>query len=191
MPNWVDNTVIIEGEKEIISEIKEKLSRPTPMDEEGQSKCISFLNIVGPPQDKWDEYKQVHGWANGEQTGNTDYNWYNFNNTNWGVKWDACDPSIIEETDNRIVYWFNSPWSPPIRAFIALSLQYPTVTIKDEWIEEQGFGSTVILKNGEDEEVDGFDWICGDCNHKHSGETDSFYNEETYEHTCPNCGVTR
>jgi hypothetical protein len=193
MPNWVSNTVSIEGEKEIISEIKEKLARPTKVSAEGntEAQVISFLNIVGPPDDKWDEYHGMHGYSEGEKKGDTEFNWYNFNQSNWGVKWDACDPSIVDEGTTKVVYEFQSPWSPPIRAFIALSEQYPTITITDEWIEEQGFGSTVILKNGEDEEVDSFDWMCGDCDYKHAGETDSFYNEETYEHTCPNCGVSR
>ena len=190
MPNWVDNTVIIEGEKEIISEIKERLARPTKV-KDSEPQVISFLNIVCPPDDKWDEYNGMHGYSNGEKQGDTEFNWYNFNQANWGVKWDACNPSIVDETDTKVVYEFQSPWAPPIRAFLALSEQYPTITITDEWIEEQGFGSTVIVKNGDDEEVDGFDWICGYCNYKHQGETDLFWNAETYEHTCPKCEVSQ
>jgi len=186
MPNWVDNTVSIEGDEEIISEIKERLARPTNV-RDGEAQVISFLNIVCPPSDKWDEYNGMHGWSEGEKKGDTEFNWYNFNQANWGVKWDACDPSIVHEGTTKVVYQFQSPWSPPIRAFIALSEQYPTITIKDEWIEEQGFGSTVILKNGEDEEVDSFDWMCSYCNYKHQGETDSFWDAEKYHYTCPEC----
>jgi hypothetical protein len=167
MPNWVYNNLTITGSKEDIQKVKEQLNQPF---EKGDAKysnpIIAFWNIVKPPVEKLDEYNGVHGYADGEAQGNTEYNWYNFNNREWGTKWDigVADGSSYSDTelvytgiDTEVKYVFNTAWAPPIPAFDALAEQYPTLEIELEWEEEQGFGGTYLWVDGEGSETESYD----------------------------------
>ena len=120
MPNWCYNTLLIEAEPQVIAKIKAQLSAPYESKHqdlksdtwttETVQKDLSFWNIIRPPADKMDEYHGTHGYANGEKQGDTEWNWYNWNITNWGTKWDASDPELVEESDISLQYRFNTPW---------------------------------------------------------------------------------
>jgi hypothetical protein len=195
MPNWVFNDVTIEGDTESIAKVKAQLSQPITVHKrdwqtmvtttEIVTPVLSFLNIVAPPADKMDEYHGIHGFADGKEQGKTSYNWYNFNNANWGTKWDV-EAELTLDLPEKIAYRFDTAWSPPQNALIALSEQYPTLTITNEWEEEQGFGSTLIYTDGEEDEIDGYNWRC-DSGHKHSEDPAEFYDEELDEYICPQC----
>ena len=159
MPNWVYNTLSIEGSEEEIAKVKAQLGKPIQKryaeDKEVSiysNPIISFWNIIAPPDDKLDEYFGTHGYANGEKQGETEYNWYNFNNTKWGTKWDIAvadeekysDTSLEEEHATVLRYRFNTAWSPPLPAIEELSLQYPKLEITLEYEEEQGWGGEIL-----------------------------------------------
>jgi hypothetical protein len=159
MPNWVYNNLTIEGSEEEIAKVKAQLGKPIQKryneDEEVtnySNPIISFWNIIAPPDDKLDEYFGTHGYANGEKQGQTEYNWYNFNNTKWGTKWDIAvrdseqhsDTSLEEEHATVLRYRFNTAWSPPLPAIEELSLQYPKLEITLEYEEEQGWGGEIL-----------------------------------------------
>jgi hypothetical protein len=159
MPNWVYNNLTIEGSEEEIAKVKAQLGKPIQKryneDEEVtnySNPIISFWNIIAPPDDKLDEYFGTHGYANGEKQGQTEYNWYNFNNTKWGTKWDIAvrdseqhsDTSLEEEHATVLRYRFNTAWSPPLPVIEELSLQYPKLEITLEYEEEQGWGGEIL-----------------------------------------------
>jgi hypothetical protein len=159
MPNWVYNHLTIEGSEEEIAKVKAQLGKPIQKryaeDKEVtnySNPIISFWNIIAPPDDKLDEYFGTHGYANGEKQGQTEYNWYNFNNTKWGTKWDIAvrdseeysDTSLEEEHATVLRYRFNTAWSPPLPAIEELSLQYPKLEITLEYEEEQGWGGEIL-----------------------------------------------
>jgi len=158
MPNWVYNELTISGSAEDIAKIKEQLAQPKPMPngEASEERVISFWNIKHPPLDKLDEYHSTHGWAGGEATGQTNYNWYVFNNREWGTKWDAGDASLNSESETSLSYSFSTAWSPP-SVFTALSEQYPDATITLWYEEEQGWGGKIGFENGEENEIDSWD----------------------------------
>lgn len=192
MPNWVFNNLKIEGEERVISELRDKLSRPIPphKGEESVAAPISFWNIICPPEDKWGEYFETHGWGPDGRTGDTSMNWYNFNNREWGTKWDACNPDFSQPNPTTLLYSFDTAWCPPARAFEHLSEQYPQLTISIEWQEEQGFGATLVFTNGEATEVDGYDWLCGECDYRVvDGAVDREYCEDCEDTVCPKCKV--
>lgn len=169
MPNWVTNTLDIEGTPEDIKAIKAQLSaeyviketswnpetKENEVKESTVSKDISFWNIVRPPADKIDEYHTIHGWGADGATGQTHFNWYNFNNREWGCKWDASEANLTEETETHLSYYFNTPWAPPLPAMEHLSLQYPNATLRLRYEEEQGWGGVESYQEGvsETEEV--------------------------------------
>lgn len=204
MPNWVFNTVTIKGNKEDIKRVKEQVSKPFTMPNRDWktdevtivevNPTFSFWNIVRAPEDKLELYYETNGSKKdpitGEmvRTGDTEWNWYNFNNREWGTKWDVSNDATLEdEAKDYLIYRFDTAWAPPVGALNALSLQYPNLEISNEWEEEQGFGSTMIHKNGEEEEFDGYDWKCGDCDFLYCGDPSAIWDEETYETMCPKC----
>lgn len=173
MPNWVTNTLTITGSEQAVQKVKTQLNQPfTKNWGEGEktevysNPIISFWNIVKPPEDKLDEYFGTHGYADGKEQGNTKYNWYNFNNNEWGTKWDIAVPDgesfsettlVVTGNPEEVVYGFNTAWSPPIPALDALAEQHPEVEITLAWEEEQGFGGTQMWADGSTWEEESYD----------------------------------
>lgn len=193
MPNWVFNNVRIVGEERVISELRDKLARPVPQrekEEESPTAPISFWNIICPPEDNWDEYFGTNGWGPEGRTGDTYDNWYNFNNREWGTKWDACNPDFAQIQPTELLYTFDTAWCPPTQALEHLSSQYPQLTITNAWQEEQGFGATQVFDNGNVTETEGYDWMCSECDYQVvDGAVDREYCEECEDVVCPKCRV--
>lgn len=154
MPNWVFNHLTIEGSEEDINKVKaqvgavvkRKYKGADEVDEEiDEEPIFSFMNILPPPEDKLDEYHAVHGYAEGGKTGDTEYNWYNFNVREWGTKWDARDVDLLEEHKTSLHYKFDTAWSPPTPVIEKLAQQNPNLTITLEYREEQGWGGEVAF----------------------------------------------
>lgn len=90
MPNWCNNSFRIEGPKEKISAIWEKISNT-------QEEC--FLQTICPLVT--------------DPCRDTVIN-------NWGTKWEVSAEGMeYEETgDTAVIYgWFESAWAPPVSAF--------------------------------------------------------------------------
>jgi hypothetical protein len=138
MPNWVTNTLTIECEdKDYLAEVGARLRAPIPS-HAGHTENypeFSFWNIVKPEDAILDEY-----FANADATqlsnGN---NWYNWNNRNWGCKWDAR-VHFAEMVDGNLVYEFDTAWAPPIQVIETLAETYPELEITLRYVEEQGWG---------------------------------------------------
>ena len=152
MPNWVYNHLTIEGSEEDINKVKaqvgavvkRKYKGADEVDEEiDEEPIFSFMNILPPPEDKLDEYHAVHGYANGEKTGDTEYNWYNFNVREWGTKWDARDVDLLEDDETYLHYKFDTAWSPPTEVIAKLAEQNPNLNLSLEYREEQGWGGEI------------------------------------------------
>lgn len=155
MPNWVYNTVFLSGTPDQIEKAKQQFATPherfqSRWDEETKNFVsevvtwegdFSFWNIVSPEDVEW--Y-------------NTNSNWYNWNVSNWGTKWDAS--SIEMETqDGLLTIRFETAWSPPIAVLETLSSQHPELNIELEWEEEQGFGGTIEFSEGSHNEISFYD----------------------------------
>jgi hypothetical protein len=166
MPNWVFNHLHIEGDAEQIQKVKAQLNKPITKhykDKEGEkpttysNPIFSFWNIIAPPDDKLDEYFETHGYSPDKgKTGETEYNWYNFNNREWGTKWDCAvsdeqkysDTELVEESETSLHYRFDTAWSPPSPAIEKLSEQYPELEITLSFEEESGWGGEYLFQEG-------------------------------------------
>jgi hypothetical protein len=165
MPNWVFNHLSIEGDAEQIEKVKNQLNRPITKhykdkDEEKatlySNPIFSFWNIIAPPDDKLDEYFETSGYVNGKKTGESPFNWYNFNNREWGTKWDVAvadgakysDTALQEESDTSLNYRFDTAWGAPLDAIAKLSEQYPELQITLDFEEEQGWGGEYLFTGG-------------------------------------------
>lgn len=146
MPNWVENTINITGSVEDIADFKAKASqaKTTVWDnkEELDKSVLSFINFISPPQEAIasGEYYGTHGWKEGKEVGKTPNNWYEFNNREWGTKWDASDPELRDEDATELSYYFQTAWAPPEPVFRAMAKQHPKLTFQFHSVEEQGWG---------------------------------------------------
>lgn len=219
MPNWVFNTITIEGDEREIERVKEQLNRPfirkyeesewneatktwerKVVEAEYKKPVFAFHNIIAPQDmDAYAKQPERGGislddpdwYAKSKAFAATQPDWYSFNTTNWGTKWDvACgndedDSTLTAEFPNALHYRFDTAWSPPVPALEELSRQYPTLIITDEWEEEQGFGSTITCFNGETTETEEFNSICHDCDKKLV--EDNIWREEADRNLCQKC----
>jgi len=196
MPNWVYNTLTIEGEAERIDEVVAQLNKPfTKQFSEGETTysnpIIAFWNISKPSDDILDEYI---GTASGGNISNPN-NWYSWNNANWGTKWDigvADDvtydtTSTCRETPNSVSYSFETAWSPPEPVMITLSQQYPDLELTLEYQEEQGWGGEVYFSNGMITTLEHYTWKCGGCAYGEPDNADENYCETCEDYVCPKC----
>jgi hypothetical protein len=212
MPNWVDNTLTVEGSPEAVMQLKAQMNKPFKQSVQSlgdlayelkevsySNPVFSFWNIVAPPADKLDEYHGTHGFENGQQVGETPYNWYNFNNREWGVKWDVAvsDDSQYSETqlindepngeNHVLVYRFRTPWGIPEEALCKLSAQYPTLLLTLEYEEEQGWGGSAEFLRGNFTSIGEYNWICWQCDYAETGDPDNNYCEDCEGLICPQC----
>lgn len=94
---------------------KYNISFPNPLYQEIQS--AEDLEKLG---NQYLENKKNYGAAN----------WYDWRCQNWGTKWNAEDASLDEENDGtELHYHFMTAWAEPVPIYLALSEQFPDVTI--------------------------------------------------------------
>lgn len=78
----------------------------------------------------------------------TKQDWYHWNIREWGTKWDI-DNAEIEVYPNKIIYIYNTAWSPPVSALDKLAEQYPFVSIHSRFIDENDcFAGEVYWESG-------------------------------------------
>ena len=199
MPNWVSNSVTIEGAPDIVNSIKEQLGKSytMPVQAKGdlayvvEDKLIestfSFWNII-KPTDMDAYHKQPDFNSDKPYAGN---DWYSWNSRNWGVKWDTTNPELVHDEPNGnnlvLVYNFETPWGTPDEALIELSRQFPTILITNEYMEETGWGGEAEYLRGEKLSESDYNWKCWECDYKELGEPP--YCEACDYDMCPSCGA--
>lgn len=152
MPNWVYNKLIATGDADEIARMREQLSQPfvtrktdydkpdRPTVEVTVESPFSFWNIKHPAPEELDDYFTVSD--NKAPEGN----WYNWNNRNWGVKWDANSVEVTNSESAFEVY-FETPWGPPT-IIEELSRQYPSLHFELSYEEESGWGGVDTYSDG-------------------------------------------
>lgn len=91
MPNWCINRAAITGPKPVITELKQVLARNDP---------------------------ELLAWMVPQPRFEGDQEWYAWNVSNWGTKWDVTDVTMLDDTkDDSVTVEFSTAWSPPVEAF--------------------------------------------------------------------------
>jgi hypothetical protein len=79
--------------------------------------------------------------------------WYDWNVREWGTKWDACDSSFDDNTEDKgpnLYYSFNTAWSIPEQVYKAITEQHPELDFEFYCEEEQGWGAEYKSTTDED-----------------------------------------
>ena len=190
MPNWVYNSLTIEGSEELIADVKRMLNRPFVQKHDSWNQTtgkmelsdtlypnpvFAFHNIYNHTQDgiseeeylKQPDHKQPLAEAL-EFKGN---HWYDWNVRNWGTKWDVAvshdekypDTEITIDSKDTLAYRFNTAWGPPVEAIVKLSTQYPDLDFELSYEEETGWGGLLQFEAGNINEIESYENKCRDC----------------------------
>ena len=143
MPNWCENKLTVIGDNEDLTVFKDHVKGT------GTDMCLN--NIVPMPKELYDTTSP-----------GDDDNWYNWRIRNWGIKWDI-DASLIGESDNILIYEFDSPWAPPHEWVRNAALIFPDLSF-ELYYREPGmcFQGTILAQkdlfiNHEDDYVEDID----------------------------------
>lgn len=120
MPNWCNNTLRISGDKEVISRIRDWY-------EKYQSNKTE-LGLFGTFYPLPEELKDTTAPS-------SEPNWYDWQTTEWGTKWDTGEVCLVVETENEIRLLFDTAWAPPIAFYEKLSEDYPKLHIRASYYE--------------------------------------------------------
>lgn len=190
MPNWVYNSLSIEGSKELIADVKHMLNKPFKKSHDSwnmansqmeisetaySNPIFAFHNIYNHIQDgvSDEEYlKQPdHSLPLEESLMFKGNHWYDWNVRNWGTKWEVGvsdddkypETELMEEDETSLSYRLNTAWSPPVPAIIKLSEQYPDLDFNLYYQEETGWGGETQFKNGFITNDENYESKCMDC----------------------------
>jgi hypothetical protein len=215
MPNWVYNGLTIEGNPDEVKKLMAQMNKPFKQLQDSwnvktqqmEKKNIIYSNPVFA-------FHNIYNYMNAGITEDVymsqpDYtlplaeamrfpsnDWYNFNNREWGTKWDVAVHSEekypdtnMEDTangENHVVHYnFQTAWSPPFPAISKLSTQYPSLLFTHSYEEETGWGGECEFVRGEKISESSYGWMCSGCEHT---EDETPYCEGCEFDVCPSCG---
>lgn len=108
MPNWCNNTAVINGPKPVIDEIKAVLA-------DNEKGLLSWMRPMLQAESE---------------------NWYDWCVTNWGTKWDINEAFIGDDCEeDSITFSFDTAWGPPIEAFRHWAERDGRVTYRLTYVE--------------------------------------------------------
>lgn len=187
MPNWVYNSLSIEGNAEDISAIKTQLNKPFSRIHDSWDKdtgamakkeykysnpVFAFWNIIAPTDlETYETQPEFNAQSVLDVMTSQGNDWYNFNYREWGTKWDVAvhdeddypDTELVEEWTDRLIYRFNTAWSPPLPAIHTLSAQYHNLEFTLSYEEETGWGGEIEFLAGQDTVLENYENKCRDC----------------------------
>jgi hypothetical protein len=214
MPNWVFNGLTIEGSPDSVNKLVAQMNKPfvNKVESHGDlafnikeikhsNPVFAFHNIYSyldagiTDEEYCQQPPRTEDFTNWMKHETQD--WYNFNNREWGTKWDVAvsdddkysDTYIqgpTENGENLVVYYnFNTAWSVPYPAMKKLSAQYPDLLFTLSFEEETGWGGETEFLRGEVISESDYGWKCRECDHT---EEETPYCETCEYDMCPSCG---
>jgi hypothetical protein len=127
-----------------------------------------------PTRDKVD-MSDPDWFAKSVEFAKTQKDWYSWNNSNWGTKWDVAvrdgeeysNTELLEYKsegeDNWLVYKYETAWSPAVTILEKLSHLVPNSLLTLEYEEEQGWGGEIEIVRGKVTELYDYENKCYAC----------------------------
>jgi len=126
------NNLTITGPEPDVQAFKTKAVGHSPWEEaEGEPDALNFHSLVPVPEEVLK--------AGYESAG------YDWEMANWGCKWGASDPGVLEEWNGHVEYEFYTAWSPPEKFLQTVAVQWPTLVFVLAY-EEPGTGFKGLAK---------------------------------------------
>lgn len=165
MPNWCECKLTIKGKEEEVNAFKKFAKGTEPLYDSKKELGVLDMNRFVPYPEEYKKQdkianKVINDWKKltNEQQKNTPYpdikDGYNSGGhewcqKNWGTKWNFAEPKIIDETIcTKLIYDFQTAWSPPIPIINAMSKKFPNLQFTLQyWEGGAGFKGTYSIKN--------------------------------------------
>jgi hypothetical protein len=127
MPNWCDNNLRVNGEREDLDAFLSECFSTN----QDKRKFLDFEKII-PLGEEGDDWFEQHC-------------------ERWGTKWNVreCD---IDDAEGSVTVWFETAWSPPIPIMEALTTQYTALSFTLEY-NEGGMGFRGVFESQEGEVI--------------------------------------
>jgi hypothetical protein len=178
MPNWSFNYLIVEGDKDEVSNFQKFVYPKYKNEGRGEEQEVIDFNAILPyPDEQQRKDLLLHHARNLKhcQTQKEKEVYYvNENITedmkkemlllnlededatsfmgwhavNWGTKWNACYSKVDNVDENTLLYRFDTAWSPPIRVFAKMVDMFPNLTFTILFGEEGMFFSGRVRVKG-------------------------------------------
>ena len=127
MPNWCNNTITIRGDANKLKSIWD----------EAQKQQGLLAAMVPQPEDMF--HGNLGEAERAECVEKGIPNWYDWNVSNWGTKWDVglegLEYTVLEDGSAEISGWFDSAWSPPIEALNTFSEANEDLSVECFYLE--------------------------------------------------------
>lgn len=145
MPNWVNNSIVINGDKDMIKKIRDVLEK---MDKTSTETGI-FEALVGRDKNITEEQYQLGAW-------------YDHNINRYGCKWDVnYEEAVIDGDDEYITMNPNTAWSPPKDFCRLLAEQYGVEVELEYWEAGNDFAGKLVVGPDGDIENHQYDYLEG------------------------------
>ena len=183
MPNWVYNDLHCKGSKEDLDTLaaffEMDVENHTWSPQKGLEDLaiehvpFTYMAMRNPFEKPYnvtrEEYHSVNGYSDGKKSGDTAGNWYNWNSSHWGVKWDA-KVNYVERNHEFLSYHFESPWAPPdMDMFLDMSKKFSKIAFTHYCEEEQGWGAEYKFQNRKISEMREWSEACSHEDHMERG----------------------
>ena len=127
MPNWCNNSITIRGPRNKIADIWTQANIKDGL----------LAALVPQPEDMF--HGNLGETERAECAEKGIPNWYDWNVSNWGTKWDVglegLEFTELADGEAEISGWFDSAWSPPIDAFSTFSLANEDCSVENFYHE--------------------------------------------------------
>lgn len=130
MANWVDNRLVVEGPDHAVRRFVERAKGQDPLyqdDGEGKFQVFSFHALCPIPLNVLEASYSQFGFS--------------WELNHWGIKWGAATSSMEVSSPNKVVYVFDTPFSPPVLLLGSLAAEFDVLqfTLNYEGDEFVGF----------------------------------------------------
>ena len=130
MPNHVENDLTVRGPAEELERMKEFVTG------ENEELLLDADKIIPSPEGT----HTMEGFNSGG------YQWCL---ANWGTKWGFYDARREDLSPTKVVYHFNTAWSPAVQLVDRLASLFPLLAFKWDYFEGgMGFQGHVVYDNG-------------------------------------------
>ena len=155
MPNWCDNSLTVEGEEKELRRFQEFAVGKGWAENQKEDTILDWNKFVPMPHDVVKNGYNGEGKIKGVAKG------YDWENSNWGTKWGACECDVSEYYSSgkgSLVYNYQTAWSPGDGWFKAMYEMFPDLDFCLDFSEYgQGFKGQITASEGKqvlDEWVD-------------------------------------
>jgi len=199
MPNWCQNTLVVEGKQEDIKEFRDFIKGETI---EGKERIFDFGKVISTEGEeaKWRKEWDKLSAKEQKERWHDDFGTYWFNVgkgygwcvENWGTKWNACDTDISIDEPEKFAIFFATAWSPPEPIIKELAMQFNKLDFTFEY-EEWGMAFAGVYETKKGRVVNEGSWdidigecpnceytnvkpteqekyVCGDCQHEYTND---------------------